>query len=114
MVFKTLVGSSKRVSKPKKYLIKWASPSRSKMQYSCKQFLKDYWAQDIVFEEFPIAGTRLSIDFYNSNKKIEERYFFEKKVDGSKGESKLNWMPDIDLEYGIEKTVEWYMVNYGK
>lgn len=40
------------------------------MQYSCKQFLKDYWAQDIVFEEFPIAGTRLSIDFYNSNKKI--------------------------------------------
>lgn len=70
MVFKTLVGSSKRVSKPKKYLIKWASPSRSKMQYSCKQFLKDYWSQDIVFEEFPIAGTRLSIDFYNSNKKI--------------------------------------------
>ena len=25
MVFKTLVGSSKRVSKPKKYLIKWGS-----------------------------------------------------------------------------------------
>ena len=39
---------------------------------------------------------------------------FEKKVDGSKGETKLNWIPDIDLEYGIEKTVEWYMVNNGK
>lgn len=70
MVFKTLVGSSKRVSKAKKYLIKWDNSSRSKMQYNCKQFLKQFWLNDIVFEEFPIAGTRLSIDFYNSNKKI--------------------------------------------
>lgn len=70
MVFKTLVGSSKRVSKPKKYLIDWDAESRSKMQYNCKQFLKTYWSNDIVFEEFPVAGTRLSIDFYNSNKLI--------------------------------------------
>lgn len=70
MVFKTLVGSSKRVSKAKRYLINWDGESRSKMQYNCKQFLKDYWLNDIVFEEFPIAGTRLSIDFYNSNKKV--------------------------------------------
>ena len=49
--------------------------------------------------------------FYNADKPDG---VYEKKVDGSKGESKLNWMPDIDLEYGIEKTVEWYMVNYGK
>ena len=49
--------------------------------------------------------------FYNADKPDG---VYEKKVDGSKGESKLNWMPDIDLEYGIEKTVEWYMVNNGK
>ena len=49
--------------------------------------------------------------FYNADKPDG---VYEKKVDGSKGESKLNWMPDIDLEYGIEKTVEWYMVNFGK
>ena len=66
------------------------------------------------------------IDLANTIKKIvnwDGEFFFnadkpdgvyEKKVDGSKGESKLNWMPDIDLEYGIEKTVEWYMVNNGK
>lgn len=66
------------------------------------------------------------IDLANTIKKIvnwDGEFFFnadkpdgvyEKKVDGSKGESKLNWIPDIDLEYGIEKTVEWYMVNYGK
>ena len=40
------------------------------MQYECKQFLKSYWLNDIVFEEFPIAGTRLSLDFYNANKKV--------------------------------------------
>ena len=66
------------------------------------------------------------IDLANTIKKIvnwDGEFFFnadkpdgvyEKKVDGSKGESKLNWMPDIDLEYGVEKTVEWYMVNDGK
>ena len=66
------------------------------------------------------------IDLANTIKKIanwDGEFFFnsdkpdgvyEKKVDGSKGETKLNWIPDIDLEYGIEKTVEWYMVNNGK
>ena len=49
--------------------------------------------------------------FYNADKPDG---VYEKKVDGSKGETKLNWIPDIDLEYGIEKTVEWYMVNDGK
>ena len=66
------------------------------------------------------------IDLANTIKKIvnwDGEFFFnadkpdgvyEKKVDGSKGETKLNWIPDIDLQYGIEKTVEWYMVNDGK
>ena len=49
--------------------------------------------------------------FYNADKPDG---VYEKKVDGSKGATKLNWIPDIDLEYGIEKTVEWYMVNDGK
>ena len=40
MVFKTLVGSSKRVSKPKKYLIKWGSPSRSKNAILLQAVLK--------------------------------------------------------------------------
>ena len=70
MVFKTLTGASKRVKKPKNYLVKWGGQSRSKLQYSVKQFMKPYWDMDIVFEEFPIAGTRMSFDFYNSNKNI--------------------------------------------
>jgi len=70
MKFKTLTGSEKRVSKPKKYLISWDHESKSKIQFAAKQFLKEYWQNHVVFEEFPIAGTRLSFDFYNANKKI--------------------------------------------
>lgn len=70
MVFKTLQGGSKRVKSPKKYLIKWNGQSRSKLQYSVKGFIKTYWDTDIVFEEFPIAGSKMTFDFYNSNKNI--------------------------------------------
>ena len=70
MIFKTLTGGSKRLSKPKKYLIKWGEPSRSKRQFEVKQFLKKYWQSDFVFEEFPIVGTRMSFDFYNASQNI--------------------------------------------
>jgi hypothetical protein len=55
---------------PRKYLIDWEKKSRSKFQYQIKLFLKPYWENDIVFEEFRLVGTRLTFDFYNSNKKI--------------------------------------------
>lgn len=70
MRFKTLTGVDRTVKKAKNYLIDWDGKSRSKIQYSAKQFLKKYWSNHIVFEEFPVAGTRLSLDFYNANKKI--------------------------------------------
>jgi hypothetical protein len=68
--FKTLTGALKRVKRPKKHLIKWAGKSRSKRQGAVKKFLKKYWSHHIVFEEFPIAGTRMTFDFYNANKKV--------------------------------------------
>jgi hypothetical protein len=70
MRFKTLTGATRTVKKAKNYLIDWDGKSRSKIQYSAKQFLKKYWSNHIVFEEFPVAGTKLSLDFYNANKKI--------------------------------------------
>ena len=70
MRFKTLMGATRTVKKAKKYLIDWDGKSRSKIQYNAKQFLKKYWSNHIVFEEFPVAGSRLSLDFYNANKKI--------------------------------------------
>ena len=70
MRFKTLNGGVRSVQKAKKHLIDWGGSSRSKRQRQTKLFLKKYWQHHIVFEEFPVAGTKLTIDIYNANKKI--------------------------------------------
>lgn len=70
MLFKTLFGATKRVSKSHKYKINWDSPSRSKIQFLVKQELKEHWESHVVFEEFPVAGSKMTLDFYNATKKI--------------------------------------------
>jgi len=66
----TLYGKKKRCKNLKKYLIDWGGSSRSKFQTKVKKFIEKYWGRDVVFEEFPVVGTRLSLDFYNANKKV--------------------------------------------
>lgn len=109
MLFKTLTGSLKRVKSPKKYLVVWSSSSRSKLQFSVKQFLKKYWDHDIVFEEFPLAGSRMTFDFYNSNKNIIV------EVQGSQhlkhtpffhGKSKSNFLNQIKRDNDKQKFCE--------
>ena len=56
--------------KCKKYLIDWDSGCKSGIQKDVKTQIKPYWFADVVFEEFPVAGTRMSLDFYNSTQKI--------------------------------------------
>lgn len=70
MKFKTLDGKERAVKNIKQFLIKWDKKSRSKFQFEVKTFLRKFWEGDVVFEEMRIAGTRLSLDFYNANKKI--------------------------------------------
>jgi hypothetical protein len=70
MKFKTLDGKDRVVKNLKNSLVKWDAKSRSKLQQKVKLFLKSYWQGDVVFEEMKVAGTRLSLDFYNANKKI--------------------------------------------
>lgn len=53
-----------------KYIIKWDKPSKSKPQLLVKQFLKPYWKSFIVFEEFPVYGTQLKVDFLNASLKV--------------------------------------------
>jgi|TARA_A200000159_G_C7336501_1_gene345286 hypothetical protein len=68
--FKTLTGSTRKIIGPHKYSIDWDGVSKSKFQKSVKDFLEEYWSSHVVFEEFPIAGTRMTFDFYNANEKI--------------------------------------------
>ena len=70
MKFFDINGKERNLKNAKKYLIDWEKPSRSKFQTTVKKFLYDYWKNDIVFEEFRVVGSRLSLDFYNANKKV--------------------------------------------
>ena len=36
------------------------------------------------------------------------------KKNGTKGEELLEWSPQVDLDLGIKKTVDWYLNNYEK
>ena len=70
MKFLDASGKHRNLKNAKKYLIDWDKPSRSKFQTHVKEFLRPYWKSDIVFEEFRVVGSRLTLDFYNANKKI--------------------------------------------
>ena len=58
---------SKNVSK---YRIDWDAHSKSKLQFEVKQFLKEFWLNHIVYEEFPVYGSRMRVDFLNATRKI--------------------------------------------
>jgi len=53
-----------------KYLINWKKKSRSKLQKQVKDFLKPYWVAHVVYEEFPVYGTRLKVDILNATIKV--------------------------------------------
>ena len=70
MIFLSTAGRSTKLKNSAKYLINWDKKCRSKIQKRVKDLLNEHWFADIVFEEMPVIGTRLTIDFYNANKKI--------------------------------------------
>ena len=70
MEFKTIHGQVKRVKNVKKRIIDWSAPSKSKRQREVKKFLKKYWENQVVYEEFPVYGTRMKVDILNATKKI--------------------------------------------
>ena len=70
MNFKTLYGKEKPIRNPHKYKIKWNGKSRSKFQKNVKKYIYKHWRYDAVYEEFKVAGTQLTLDFYNHTKKI--------------------------------------------
>ena len=98
MKFKTLNGKEKLIKNSKKFLINWDAKSRSKVQWRVKQFLFSYWKHDIVFEELRVAGTRLSLDFYNANKKIAVEVQGKQHQQFNKffhNKNRLNWLAQL-------------------
>tara|TARA_A200000159_G_scaffold47251_1_gene43562 strand:+ start:13276 stop:13692 length:417 start_codon:yes stop_codon:yes gene_type:complete len=70
MIFLCANGREKKIKNVSKYLIDWDSKCRSGIQKDVKDKVKPYWFADVVFEEFPVAGTRMTLDLYNATQKI--------------------------------------------
>src|ERR1700744_3955336 len=69
MKFITLYGKEKFIN-IERNRINWSDKSLSKFQKSVKDFLFPFWKNSIIYEEMPVLGTKLRIDFYNANKRI--------------------------------------------
>jgi len=94
-----------------KYKIKWEKPSRSKLQFNVKQFLKKYWKYQVCFEEFPVYGTKMSVDLINFTKKIAIEVNGPQHKEFNKffhNNSKANYLNSIRRDW--EKT-EWLEKN---
>lgn len=72
MEFIGLDGKKKKLKRSaSNYMIDWDANSRSKVQKRFKDFIKDQWYFDVVFEEFPLVGSRMTFDFYNASKNLK-------------------------------------------
>lgn len=70
MRFLNLRGRQVKLKNSHSYIVDWDSPCRSKFQKDVKDLLRPHWLCEFVFEEFPVIGTRLKIDFYNASRRI--------------------------------------------
>lgn len=80
------------------YLIKWDGASRSNFQFDVKQFLKPFWKSHIVYEEFPVYGTKLRVDIFNASLKVAV------EVNGKQHES-------FNKFFHINKTGFWQSIK---
>ena len=95
--------ASKNVSQ---YLIDWDASSRSKVQFKTKQFLKKYWKNHIVYEEFPVFGSRLKVDIINATLRIAVEVHGNQHSAYNKffhGDSRLNYLKSIKRDVAKEK-----------
>ena len=98
MKFIGIDGKERNLKTATNYLINWYKGSRSKFQASVKEFLRPYWESHVVFEEFRIVGTRLSLDFYNATRNIAVEVQGDqhaKYVKFFHGKNKMNYVDQL-------------------
>ena len=49
-----------------KYRVNWDKPCLSKFQFDVKQFLRKYISNHVVFEEFPVYGSKMHVDLFDA------------------------------------------------
>ncbi len=94
-----------------KHRIKWDDKSASNIQFRAKKFFKQYWKSHVVYEEFPVYGTRLRVDLINFTKKIaievhgQQHFKFNKFFHSN---SRIKFFQSMKRDW--EKT-EWLELN---
>jgi len=96
--------------------INWNSKSRSKAQFRTKKFLKQFWENHIVYEEFPVYGSRMSIDFLNATRRIavevqgSQHFKFNKFFYNNSRSKYLEAMKrDVEKQEWIEKNKFYFL-----
>ncbi len=70
MVFLDLRKRPKTLRNPRKYYVEWNGGTRSKGQTALKKFLYPFWKNDLILEEMPLVGSRMTFDIVNISKSI--------------------------------------------
>ena len=94
-----------------KHRIDWNGKSASKLQFNVKQFFKDYWKHHIVYEEFPVYGTRLRVDLINFTKKIAVEVHGQQHFNFNKffhNNSRAKYLQSIKRDW---EKAEWLELN---
>lgn len=104
MIFKNNKGKEIKVAKANRYRINWDSSCRSKVQKKVKDLLKPYWQAHMVYEEFPVAGSKLTLDFFNASANIAievdgaQHYKYNKFFHGNNKNNFLNQLKRDDFK----------------
>jgi hypothetical protein len=94
-----------------KYLISWDSKSRSKIQFKVKQFFKDFWLGHVVYEEFPVYGTKMKVDLLNATLKVAIEVNGKQHSEFNKffhSNSRVKYLDSIKRDF---KKAEWLDKN---
>jgi hypothetical protein len=95
----------------RKSLISWDGKSRSKLQSEFKSFFYPFWKNHIVYEEFPVYGTMLKVDFLNATKRIAVEIQGDQHESFNKffhENSRLKYLQSIKRD--VQK-VKWLEIN---
>jgi|TARA_B100000676_G_C17748079_1_gene664991 hypothetical protein len=94
-----------------KFLIDWNKKSRSKIQFKVKKFLEPFWKGHIVFEEFPVYGSKLKVDILNASNKLAIEVQGDQHNSFNKffhGDSRLKYLESIKRDV---MKAEWLESN---
>ena len=122
MIFTDAKGKSRKLPKYSSYKIDWDDDSLSKLQRDVKILLRHYWEGEFVYEELPVIGTRLRIDFYNATREIAIEVDGKQHTEYNKffhNNNKMNFFKQLERDerkesFCIRNNIDLYRIYEGE